>query len=542
MLLTVTVASLLLCGWLIPQVSLLGREPLDNPPDTLLLRCQDVLQRLGYTGRPADMAYGLSHTPGEFLHYAERNRVPDIRAHIAQGEPPLFRFWYRQSPQLLVGTGMFARPGSATVTRDDPPPTQSEMIYMEMDARARLVYLEVVPPQVDEGATARTLDWNLLLGTAALDPAKLIAAEPKWLPPTMADARAAWTGTWPGFPTLPLRVEAAAWRGRPVYFQMIGPWTIPDRMPRVESTAAAKVPVIMGITLPLVLMASVYLAHRNVRLGRGDRRGAMRLSIFVTVILLAACILAAHHVPSWYEFAVIFTALARALVYGGLVWLLYIALEPYVRRQWPQALIGWNRVLAGAWRDPLAAGDVLIGVTWGAVSGMLVCVGALVRMRAGHVWSGLAEMVLPDPLLGPRMTAASWLFVVQDAAFSALWIFLLIFTLRTLVRKSWIAAVACIALLTAAVLLRRNGTVVAWDVLIWGTIHAGGVIILMRFGMLAFAAVVYASVVLWLFPVDLSGWYMASSLCALLSVLALAAFAFHTTLAGRPLIKDDFFS
>src|SRR5262249_6953854 len=51
---------------------------------------------------------------------------------------------------------------------------------------------------------------------------------------------------------------------------------------------------------------------------------------------------------------------------------------------------------------------------------------------------------------------------------------------------------------------------------------------------LAFAVVVYASVVLWLFPVDLSGWYMASSLCALLSVLALAAFAFHTTLAGRP--------
>jgi predicted ferric reductase len=64
----------------------------------------------------------------------------------------------------------------------------------------------------------------------------------------------------------------------------------------------------------------------------------------------------------------------------------------------------------------------------------------------------------------------------------------------------------------------------------------------MRFGMLAFASVVFTSVILWIFPVDLSGWYMASSLCALLSVLAMAAFTFHMTLAGRPVIKDDFFS
>ena len=80
------------------------------------------------------------------------------------------------------------------------------------------------------------------------------------------------------------------------------------------------------------------------------------------------------------------------------------------------------------------------------------------------------------------------------------------------------------------------------DVPIWATIFAGGVIVLMRFGMLAFAAVVFASVVLWVSPVHLSGWYVASSLWALLSLLALAALTFHTTLAGRPVIKDDFFS
>ena len=118
--------------------------------------------------------------------------------------------------------------------------------------------------------------------------------------------------------------------------------------------------------------------------GKGRPARCNAALIFVTVILVAAFMLAAHHVPSWWEFAVIFTALARALVYGGIVWLLYIALEPYVRRQWRQTLIGWNRVLAGAWRDPLTAGDVLIGVTWGAVSGMLACISALLRMRTGE--------------------------------------------------------------------------------------------------------------------------------------------------------------
>ena len=90
------------------------------------------------------------------------------------------------------------------------------------------------------------------------------------------------------------------------------------------------------------------------------------------------------------------------------------------------------------------------------------------------------------------MAAASWLFEVQDAVITALWVFLLIFMLRTLVRKSWIAAVACIALFTSQAML-RGGPVVAWDVPIWATIFAGGVTVLMRFGMLAFAALVFAS-------------------------------------------------
>ena len=51
------------------------------------------------------------------------------------------------------------------------------------------------------------------------------------------------------------------------------------------------------------------------------------------------------------------------------MWVLYLALEPYVRRYWPQAIISWTRVLGGRWRDPLVGRDVLYGV----ILGVLFC-------------------------------------------------------------------------------------------------------------------------------------------------------------------------
>ena len=35
---------------------------------------------------------------------------------------------------------------------------------------------------------------------------------------------------------------------------------------------------------------------------------------------------------------------------AGFVWMLYLALEPYVRRRWPQSMITWSRLLS--WRVP----------------------------------------------------------------------------------------------------------------------------------------------------------------------------------------------
>ena len=54
-------------------------------------------------------------------------------------------------------------------------------------------------------------------------------------------------------------------------------------------------------------------------------------------------------------------AWGRCVYLMCLVWIFYMALEPYVRRIWPEMVISWSRLLAGRWFDPLVGRDVLAG-------------------------------------------------------------------------------------------------------------------------------------------------------------------------------------
>ena len=159
-----------------------------------------------------------------------------------------------------------------------------------------------------------------------------------------------------------MRIEAAAYRGKPVYFELIGPWTRPSRMEPYHETAGERVFLVIFIILFLaVLVGSAILARRNLRLGRGDRRGAFHVAAFVFVAWTAAWFFGAHHVPSFAEVRLFIEFLVWGCGWSGFTWLLYIALEPYVRRRWPATLVSWSRLLGGNVRDPLVGRDVLVG-------------------------------------------------------------------------------------------------------------------------------------------------------------------------------------
>jgi hypothetical protein len=61
----------------------------------------------------------------------------------------------------------------------------------------------------------------------------------------------------------------------------------------------------------------------------------------------------ASHIPTAYESSVFIEAISQALFIASSVWILYVALEPYVRGRLPQIMITWSRLLGGGVRDPL---------------------------------------------------------------------------------------------------------------------------------------------------------------------------------------------
>ena len=120
------------------------------------------------------------------------------------------------------------------------------------------------------------------------------------------------------------------------------------------------------------------LAWRSYRLGRGDRQGAFRLAVFVFAVLMLQWLCTANHVPTLAEFGGFLVAVSGALLGAGFFWMVYMALEPYVRRRWPQSMIAWSRLLGGAVRDPVVGGNLLIGAAFGVATAAVFLVHNLV--------------------------------------------------------------------------------------------------------------------------------------------------------------------
>ena len=96
------------------------------------------------------------------------------------------------------------------------------------------------------------------------------------------------------------------------------------------------------------VVTAVVLARRHLRAGRADVSGATTLATYLGVPMLAVWTLEAHHV--WApdrEFGSFFRAVSRTVLVCLLLWTVYLALEPYVRRFWPHSLLGWSRRARG---------------------------------------------------------------------------------------------------------------------------------------------------------------------------------------------------
>ena len=200
-----------------------------------------------------------------------------------------------------------------------------------------MFYFDAVPPQLDETSPAVSPpDWSKLFAEAGLNIADFKAVDSRWVPDSAYDSRSAWEGTYPLRRDIPIRIEAAAFHGLPVYFEVIEPWTKALRIEGSSLRLADKIwmTIIMFFVLGALIVGG-FLAWRNMRSGRGDRRGAFRLAVVVVVGVALNFILTASHVPAAEEFLLFGMKAMQAALLASLLWLFYMSLEPLVRRWWP---------------------------------------------------------------------------------------------------------------------------------------------------------------------------------------------------------------
>jgi serine/threonine protein kinase len=519
---------------------------LEQTPEVLAHRAREILVQVGYPEKPADSAFGLDYDT-DFRDSVEKEKTSANWDEVLAGRPATLQSWYRQSPDLMAASGYrdgFLVPG--IITDEDPETTLSGMVNVKLDARGRLIYLQAIPPQKDTSAPATTPpDWSALFSAAEVDMSKLQPAQPQWTSLGMADARAAWTGVWPGS-TRPLRVEAAAWRGKPVFFAMIGDWNKPWRMVAAKSADEKKtwVAQIIGLLILIsMLVGGGLLARRNYRHGRGDRGGALRLAVVMFALQIGLWLCRSHFAAGFQTFGYLILDISGALLWGGATWMLYLAVEPWIRRNWPQAIISWSRLISGQLRDPVVGRDVLFGVAFGTLWLVIIEMGniPLARMGGSPQLSGSAY------LLGGRQALGQWLVQFPNAIFGTLQFFFVLLWLKVLVeflfrlvgikvvRTEWIAAVLFVAIFVGLKSLQSSHLAVNFPVLL--LIYGILALIVLRFGLVplavgAFTVDLLASVP---FTADFSAWYMTTAALALLSVVALAGWGFYHSLGGEPL-------
>jgi serine/threonine-protein kinase len=508
---------------------------LPMPPAALEVRASNVIRELGHDAPVGDTAHGFGVDFGSVNWIADNDASVERWEALRDIRPSPVHYWYRQSPQSLVPSVK----NFAVVYYNNPAQTSQGMARVVLDPQGRLLTFEAIPHRFDDAPGPwEEPDWNGLFEKAGLDMTSFTRVPPAWSPRMTTDVRTAWKGAIPERPDLTIRVEAAGYRGRPVSFETIGPWVEPPKMQAEEESLTGWLADNLGLAVMAIgaLVVGIVFARRNIRAGRSDTRGAFRLAAWFFLLHTAIWALWASHVYDLQSEWNIFQAdVGYNLFLAALVWLLYVALEPYVRRRWPDAIISWSRLLRGKFRDSMVGRDILIGGVLAGVMGMIVHLDELVPLAMGQPlarphgmnWSMLGSVRFS---VGHTLDGSVHeLLGVMQGVF----IFLLF---RILLRKVWLAGAAFVVMMG----FMQGAPGADYPVVAWAQITLVVVVVLfvlLRYGLVATTAGFYIHRTLDQVGLtgDFTAWYAPSFLIPAIAMLALLAYGFHISLAGQPI-------
>lgn len=530
----VVVLTALIC-LVSPKTTLYQMVPLNKSPEVLHDRATELIKKLGYTMAPFDTAHGMSIDQDllDYIHNTDRSSTR--WESIGDGQPAAIYFWYRQSPQPFDVTGI------GDVAEDKPGEDLPGMITLTLDTLGRLRSFHAVPPAQSASSDAAAIDWAPLFTESGLDQASFQPVAPAFTPPHETTARAAWEGVYPDQPDFKIHVEAGAFAGKPVYFEIFDPWDqAHDAQVNIVRYRQRALVVLLLAIFITVVVGSALLAFRNLKVGRGDRKGAFRLAAFMLAVFFLNWLFASHHVATELEALNFISGVQKILFWAFFFWVVYLAFEPFVRRRWPDRIVSWSRVLAGGFRDPLVGRDILIGAVFGL--SVILCNFYLANLVPQWLGYPPGTPWLDQPatrLLGIRSFGFGITQQIFGALFQSFILLFFVLLMYIVLRRERLAALAVWVIMTVALSLTHE---TAAGVPFAAIAALLVIVVLYRYGLLALISAIFFLHWQIFYPVtrDLAAWYAGDFVLALIVSLTLAGFAFYTSLAGQPLFRNAF--
>lgn len=520
--------------------SMLRWVPFELSSEVLTARARGVLRDVGVRAEGGDWAWGWQASNALLSDIESNLDSRDRWEALRLKRRPTMQFWYRRSESVMVPTDAIG----TRVGLNDPPMVEPGSARVILDSSGVLWRFDTVPvpdrlpadPHAPAPPSTARVDWGAFFRAAELDMETFKPAEPMSVPLSGCDSRESWTGELPSegaFSPVPVRVEAASFRGQPVLFQIVSPWSLKAQSGGGGASVAWGAGAIVdAATYVFALTIGPFMAWRHIRSGRGDRRGALRLAVFVFVTTWLSLILGASRLGSVFQMQVLKEPVAEALWRAMLCWVLYMAAEPMIRRIRPWSVLGWSRFMGGRFSDPQVGRELLVGALIAAGMNIIS-----LTVRHFSTWVGglpaMPELPGFNWLGSARLTLAMVLAACGQAMFVPIYATVIHVALRWLTRSD--RAAALLLWLLGSALTSRDFSS-TWHGLVAGALMAGiGVFALVRYGLLAMGAVILCNTLMRSPPatVDLSAWYAPLWIAPYALVVVVVAWSAYAAAGGR---------
>jgi serine/threonine-protein kinase len=564
------VALLAVCCRFAESTYLVNQVPMEKQPAVLLQTAKEIIrQDLGYQDLPDDEAYDYYDMHAGYRTNTENREI---------------LFWYRQRRNSSFDHAAYWNEHQAMaygrVTFQTPAWEVPGELGMLMNSAGRMKLFRAIPPIETQSAeqvlAADRLPWQQWFTpaatgfvlesvgtsplseegaaeasgsardeTAELALTSLFAVDDvARTPPGVVDVVRVWRGR-DRVSGDEIIVEAAAYRGRPVYFEVFSAEGF--AAPRESSNTGyglmiphfskLETAALWGYYINFMILAAIALSWFHCRLGRGDRRAAIRLA---TYVFCASAITGFATSGRWSASDLLFPILAQHLAYAATVWVTYLSLEPLVRRVWPTMLVSWTRLIDGRWQDPVVGRDLLVGIAGGVlISAYLIL--AIAGCQATDPDFTYTVRANPNALL----SAGGLIGVILNATLlGVLWTSLNLLTLtilRAVLKRESLAIACCLAFgiwATAVADLFEADSYFQWSY--WVLSPAVMLWLLIRFGYLAIVAARTTMILIVSAPLtsDSGNWYYSQAMLLMAVVVGMGALSLYTAVGGRAYFRS----